>query len=70
MKDLELYTRYAMKFGLTFLPIGFDDKTWQAAVELMKLALEGKIVIVTHELIDSYVAVRNGRCVPVEGCTL
>lgn len=56
MKNYELYSIYAMEFGLTFLPKGFDDETWQAAIELMRQALAGKGPVVTHELIDAYVA--------------
>lgn len=56
MKNYELYCHYAMEFGLTFLPKGFNDESWQAAAELMQQALAGKVPAVTHELIDAYVA--------------
>lgn len=59
MKNLDLYTHYATAFGLTFLPKGFDDKTWQVATELMKQALEGKIDVVTHQAIDAYIAANH-----------
>lgn len=56
MNNYDLYSRYAVNFGLTFLPKGFDDVTWQAAVELMRQALAGKAAAVTHEMIDAYIA--------------
>lgn len=59
MRDYDLYTAYALRFGLTFLPKGLSDAAWVAATKLMVGALKERGPIVTHALI----AARLDMCV-------
>lgn len=53
MRDYRLYQLYTREFGLTFLPKGMDDCTWEIVTELMIRALHREGPIVTPELIDA-----------------
>lgn len=53
MRDYRLYQLYTREFGLSFLPKGMDDSTWEIVTELMMRALHREGPIVTPELIDA-----------------